>query len=153
MRMRKGKWSESLVGIPRKIAANENRGYVARFRIRDNGTVHAFPLSGPFFHGCFLSIPTPFDVGRNARGRNVFHHRDFESIPMISSPLSPHFLAIFSSSSSIFETLSSLLSYLFSIVLRLQASILFYFCFDIIVNLLRGRFSFSLRKFPFSLHQ
>ena len=140
--MRKGKWSESLVGIPRKIAANENRGYVARFRIRDNGTVHACPfVSVPFFHGCFLSIPTPFDARRNARGRNVFHHRDFESIPMISSPLPPHFLAIFSSSSSIFETLSSLVSYLFSIVLRLQASILFYFCFDIIVNLLR--FSFS----------
>ena len=143
MRMRKGKWSESLVGIPRKIAANENRGYVARFRIRDNGTVHACPfVSVPFFHGCFLSIPTPFDARRNARGRNVFHHRDFESIPMISSPLPPHFLAIFSSSSSIFETLSSLLSYLFSIlVLGLQASTLFYFCFDIIVNLLR--FSFS----------
>ena len=147
MRMRKGKWSESLVGIPRKIAANENRGYVARFRIRDNGTVHACSfVSGPFFHGCFLSIPTPFDARRNARGRNVFHHRDFESIPMISSPLPPHFLAIFflSSSSSIFETLSSLLSYLFSIlVLGLQDSRLFYFCFDIIVNLLRGRFSFS----------
>ena len=143
MRMRKGKWSESLVGIPRKIAANENRGYVARFRIRDNGTVHACPfVSVPFFHGCFLSIPTPFDARRNARGRNVFHHRDFESIPMISSPLPPHFLAIFSSSSSIFETLSSLLSYLFSIlVLGLQASTLFYFCVDILVNLLR--FSFS----------
>lgn len=87
MRTRKGAngrnhWSEY-----REKSSHENRGYVARFRIRDNGTFTHSPcpfVPGPFFHGCCSR--TLFDAG-NARGQNVFHHRDFESIPiLISSP-------------------------------------------------------------------
>lgn len=146
MRMRKGKWSKSLVGIPRKIVPRKSRirGPLQNSR---QWHVHAFSVSlcaGAIFPRLF-SLDANALRCWNARSQNVFHHRDFESIPiLISSPL-PFHLAIFflsSSSSSIFETLSFLLSYLFSTVLCFQAST----CFDIIVNLLRARLpaSFSL---------
>lgn len=54
-------WSEY-----REKSCHENRGYVARFRIRDNGTFTHSPcpfVPRPFFHSCFLSMLTLFDAG------------------------------------------------------------------------------------------